>query len=287
MAIALDVGGSSVKSGVVRAGGQVSYRAYAKLDATGPAEAIIAALQAAIERQLRRADRAWLRGIAFGFPGPFDYPSGVCYIPSGQHKYEAIYGLDLRAALRARLGMGDIPIVFRNDAEAAIVGEARYGAGRGYARVLGITLGTGLGAAFLANGVPVRAGDRVPPNGELYAEPFRGAMSDDTFSSRGLRARLQALDPAAGDVAAAAAAATAGDARLRAGFAAFGADLGAFLEPYVRRFGAEAVLVLGGIARALELFQDSLAAALTVPAVAGALGTDAALLGAAEPLLEG
>jgi hypothetical protein len=60
--------------------------------------------------------------------------------------------------------------------------------------------------------------------------------------------------------------------------------LGAFLAPYVRDFGAEIVLVLGGIARSLALFQSDLASMLPVPVVAGALGTDAALLGAADLL---
>jgi hypothetical protein len=158
----------------------VSRRAYAPIDSSGAAEQIVAALQAAIERHIRRIQPHSLRGIAFGFPGPFDYPNGVSYI-RGVQKYESIYSLDLRAALRERLGAGDLPIVFRNDAEAAIVGEARYGAARGYDRLIGLTLGTGLGSAFLELGAPVRGGERVPPNGELYAERYRGAMADDLF----------------------------------------------------------------------------------------------------------
>jgi glucokinase len=286
--IALDVGGSAIKSGLVSADGRVAHQERAPIDSGGPAELIVATLQAAIERQLAllgRIGRTGLAGVALGFPGPFDYANGVCYIPAGQHKYEAIYGLNLRAELGARLGLDGLPIVFRNDAEAAIVGEARYGAGRGHDRLLGITLGTGLGAAFLDRGAPVRAGGRVPPNGELYAEPYRGAIADDTFSARGLRARLLAADPSAGDLAAAAAAAQAGSAALRAAFAEFGADLGAFLAPYVSAFGAEQVLVLGGLAHALDLFGPSLSAALPVPARPGALGADAALLGAANLLL--
>lgn len=286
--IALDVGGSAVKSGMVSADGQVAHQERAPIDSSGSAGLIVSTLQAAIERQLAligRAGRTGLAGVAFGFPGPFDYANGVCYIPTGQQKYEAIYGLDLRAELGRRLGLDGLSIVFRNDAEAAIVGEARYGAGRGHNRLLGITLGTGLGAAFLDRGAPVREGARVPPNGELYAEPYRGAIADDTFSARGLRARLHAADPSADDLAAAAAAAQNGAPELRAAFAEFGAELGTFLAPYVSKFGADMVLVLGGLAHALDLFGPSLAAALPVPARPGALGADAALLGAADLLL--
>ncbi len=283
--IALDVGGSSVKSGVVRADGRVQHQAQTPIDSSGAAELIVTTLQSAIERQLQQVERGILRGIAFGFPGPFDYAQGVSYIGGVQKKYEAIYGLDLHTTLRQRLGVGDLPIVFRNDAEAAIVGEARYGAVRGYERLIGVTLGTGCGSAFLERGTPVRSGDRVPPNGELYAEPFGRAIADDVFSTRGLRTRLQAIDPTIDDLAHAAGAALAGDTSLRAGFAAFGSDLGTFLAPYVRDFDAEVVLVLGGIARSLALFHTSLARMLPVPAVAGTLGADAALLGAADLLL--
>jgi glucokinase len=93
-----------------------------------------------------------LLGVAFGFPGPFDYEAGICLI-EGVEKYGALYGVNIRDAIRTRLDLGDLPILFRNDAEAAVVGETRYGAGRNYPRVIGVTLGTGCGSAFLVDGV--------------------------------------------------------------------------------------------------------------------------------------
>ena len=123
-------------------------------------------------------------------------PLWVCLI-EGVEKYGAIHGVDIRADLQARLHLRDLPILFRNDAEAAVVGEARYGAGRDYRRLIGVTLGTGCGSAFLEDGLPVTKGPGVPPNGWLYPVLFRGIRADDLFSRRGLEARLdrgQALD---------------------------------------------------------------------------------------------
>jgi glucokinase len=67
---------------------------------------------------------------------------------------------------------------------------------------------------------------------------------------------------------------------LAQAFASFGADLGAFLRPFVSDFGADAVLVTGGITEAWGHFAPSLRRALSVPVLKGTLGTRAALLGA-------
>ncbi len=193
--------------------------------------------------------------------------------------------VNMRDALRARLDLGDLPILFRNDAEAAVVGEARYGAGRDYRRLIGVTLGTGCGSAFLVDGVPVTSGPGVPPNGWLYPVLFRGLRADDVFSRRGLEARLRSAGVTERNVKDAAAAARAGDVGARQVFEAFGADLGSFLNSYAVAFAAEAVLVLGRIAGAMDLFGPPLRQALSVPALPGERGPDAALLGAADLLV--
>jgi glucokinase len=113
--------------------------------------------------------------------------------------------------------------------------------------------------------------------------PFGAATADDAFSTRGLLARLSATSAAFDDVHAAAQAAQHSDA-LRQAFAAFGADLGDFLRPFVEQFGAHAVVALGGIANAWPLFAPALQAHLPVPALRGALGAHAALIGAADLL---
>ena len=65
---------------------------------------------------------------------------------------------DIDAMLTARLGR---PVEVINDADAAGLAEARYGAGEGVAgTVLVITLGTGIGSAFIFDG-------KLVPNAEL------------------------------------------------------------------------------------------------------------------------
>jgi glucokinase len=283
--IALDVGGTSVKSALVAPEGQVIGKpSITSIDSSSGAENILKTFAQIINTHLGQAQTSNVIGVALGFPGPFDYGAGICLI-EGVEKYQSIYGINMRDALRARLDLGQLPILFRNDAEAAVVGEARYGAGRDYGRLIGVTLGTGCGSAFLVDGVPVTSGPGVPPNGWLYPALFHGIRADDLFSRRGLEARLQAARVTERHVKAATEAARAGDADSRQVFEAFGADLGTFLNSFAVPFTAEAVLVLGRIAGAMDLFGPPLRQALSIPALPGERGPDAALLGAANLLL--
>ncbi|MBZ0303717.1 MAG: ROK family protein [Anaerolineae bacterium] len=281
-AVALDVGGSSVKSGLVTADGHLPFAPIlTAVHSAGHADEILDTFASVIHRHIAQIGLDQLAGVALGFPGPFDYNTGVSRI-SGQAKYEALYGVDVKAGLLSRVDMGNCPLRFRNDAEAAIIGECRYGAGQRDHRIIGVTLGTGLGSAFVVDHIPQTEGSGIPPNGWLYSEIWRGMRADDLFSIRGLQARLDAVGERDCDLKTAAEQARTGDARLQEMFARFGIDLGDFLQPYVTAFQADAVLVLGGIAGALGVFGPAMRQVLTVPARSGTRGTDAALLGAAD-----
>jgi len=289
--VALDVGGSSVKSAVVLAGGRVAGQVHhTPIDSSAPADEILAGFTDLIRKTSREIDEtgAGFSGIALGFPGPFDYPRGICYIHN-QYKYEALYGIDIGAELRRQLGKPGLPVRFRNDAEAAIVGEARCGAGRAYQRLLGVTLGTGIGSAFISNGQAQKGGSGlppggagVPPGGEIYPFLFEGQRGDDVFSSRGLLQRLRVLDGAPIDIPMAAELARRGESRVQEVFHQWGRDLGVFMRPFYLDFDAETLLVLGGIANALDCFGAALASQVPGPVLAGVLGLKAPLLDAAD-----
>lgn len=283
--IALDVGGSSVKSGLVTPEGALDGPVTTTpLASCAPAEALLEELAGVLRRHLEGRGPGGCLGVGVAFPGPFDYPAGRCLVRGVGGKFEALHGLDLGAALRARAGLGATPLVFRNDAQAAVVGEARRGAGVGVARLVGVTLGTGMGAAFLVGGDPVAGIDGVPEDGELYHQEFRGRRADDVFGVRGLRARLAGAGLGR-DVPVAAARAL-GEPAARGSFEAFGSDLGDFLAPFLERFRAERLLVLGGVAASLPLWRGALQARVPCRVGEGALGPAAALHGAAALVLD-
>ncbi|MCK4543206.1 MAG: ROK family protein [Spirochaetales bacterium] len=281
--IALDVGGSSVKSGIVSGKGEVAHVTFTRVNSQSSAEVILGSFIQIIDDHLASLSSsrgAMPGGITFGFPGPFEYDEGICRI-KGLAKYESLYGVNIKTYLNDRYS-SKFHLLFRNDAEAAIIGEAKFGSGRSYRKLIGITLGTGIGSAFLDNGSVLKEGRGIPMGGKLHPVYYKGACADDLFSTRGLLKRLKESALSCATPAEACTEALKGDEECLAVYRNFAADLSEFLNPFIADFHAEAVLVLGGIAGAFPLFRDIFKEVLTVPAIAGTLGTKAALLGAAE-----
>lgn len=224
---------------------------------------------------------------AVALPGPFDYAAGVARY-EGVGKFDALCGLDLGRALLARLP-GATGINFLNDAVAFALGEAAYGASAGHERSVGITLGTGVGSAFLAGGRPVTDGPLVPPQGRADLIRCDGVPLEEGVSRRAV---IRAYREATGqerDVREIAALARRGDAvATRVVKGAFGL-LGRALGPWLAHFRPTVVVVGGAMTGSWDVLgpavRDGVRAsepqAAGIPWVTARRGTDAPLLGAA------
>jgi predicted NBD/HSP70 family sugar kinase/mannose-6-phosphate isomerase class I len=186
---------------------------------------------------------AVVRSIGLAMPGPFDYANGIAMI-RGLNKYESLYGLNIREALRDRLADSTLPIAFANDAACFGLGGARAEAAA-HRKVIAITLGTGFGACFVGDKTLVTAGPGVPPNGYLYNIPFKDGIAEDYISARWLLSTGKAKDVRA----MAEQAMTHGRA-----FTEFGTNLGLFLAPWIKAYEADALVIGGSISQAFGLF---------------------------------
>lgn len=272
MVAVLDVGGTSIKSGIVdvdhaQGADAVIVGASIPTCSTERAEVVLGQLAAAIDGTLERATGAV--GIAIAFPGPFDVPRGRALI-QGLHKFESIYGLELRPLLAERITRPDLPIGFARDSEAAGVGEAVFGAGQGGGRVLTITLGTGLGSCLTADGVVIETVGELEIE-TLAQRPTPDGRADDVLSARGLADRV--------GVATAELRSVIDDGRAAAELRDHGRRLGEFLAPVVDELTVDLVVVGGGLVAAFDRFGPALRDAL------GATPCRPAELGAAGPLL--
>ena len=279
---ALDIGGSHVTAGRIRVesatvepGTQIRVD-FPPVEESEVLERILEAAAAVATPQLRHL------GVAI--PGPFDYEAGISRIT---HKLHGLYGVNLRRELATALDLGNRgAIAFLNDAEAFVLGEWWAGAARGQARVLGVTLGTGLGSAFLENGDFVRSDARVPAGGALYKLAFRGAPVEETISARALLAGYGGDATGMTNVEQIAARGRAGEAHARLVFRQLAADLAEFLVPTLEAFTPTCLVVGGSIAQAWELLEPVLEerlAAFAPSVVARAAQIDEApLLGAAR-----
>jgi glucokinase len=214
-------------------------------------------------------------------PGPFDYAAGVSQI---EHKLRALYGVDLRSSLCEVLQIRDATAVrFLNDADAFVLGEWWAGAARSHARTAGITLGTGLGAAFLAEGAIVRTWAGIPAGGALWEQSFRGAPVEQTISSGAVAASYPRGAVACEEIAARA---NAGEPSARRVFEQLGDALAEFLTPWLRSFEPTCLVVGGSIAHSWDLFAPALRSGLeTIASIRSVVVAeqlvDAPLLGAA------
>jgi glucokinase len=275
--VALDLGGTHVSAATVDVSSATvvsGSRVRGELAAGAGRHDLLGRIRgAAIAAKSGRVEAA---GIAV--PGPFDYDRGICLL---EHKLESLYRVDLRAELASALSLPLPTVRFVNDAEAFLLGEWWAGAARGHDRAMGITIGTGLGSAFLEQGSIVRAGERVPQGGELYRVPFRDAPVEEQISRGALLARYGAETVEVVEVAQRA---RAGERRARDAFAALSTDLADFLRPWLATFAPSCLVVGGSIARSWDLLERGLRALEADVAVLTPAEhiDDAALLGAAR-----
>ena len=281
---ALDIGGTHVAGGRVDVA-TASVDARSRLFEPLPAAGTRGELLAALTRVTRSIAEPGIASLGVAVPGPFDYEAGVSEMT---HKLDGLHGIDLRTELQVASALPDpAAIRFVNDADAFLIGEWWAGAALGHQRVVGVTLGTGLGSAFADEGRVVRSDPRVPPGGELHRLRFRGAPVEQTISRAALLSAYGEPMDEEIDVEQIAERAGAGDLGARRVFADLGTALGQFLAPWLRAFEPTCLVVGGSIARSWSLFEDSLRAAVeSIPGldtvtVAEQL-EDAALLGAAR-----
>jgi len=202
---------------------------------------------------MRAIDQARLAGIGFAMPGPFDYRNGISKM---EHKYPRLFGREIAGELRRRIHIApEARIRFLNDATSFAVGETWLGKARDSGKVLAVTLGTGLGSAFIDDGVPVIERDDVPAEGCLWHLPFRYGVADQFFTTRWFVKAF--ADRSGGKVTGArevAELADRGDDVALAIFERFGASLAEFLAPWLKKFEADTFVMGGNITRAYRYF---------------------------------
>lgn len=259
----LEVGGTHVTAALVTSTdrGPVAERVHrTPLRADGSADEIIASLARAAGTLDAPASATW--GVAI--PGPFDYAQGIGLF-ADVRKFDALHGVDLRQRLLDSIRPAASQVRFLNDADAFGIGEWAAGAARGHDRVVGLTLGTGIGSVFLDRGCPVHVGPQVPPGGYAHLLEIAGRPLEDTVSRDAVLAlfrRLRPTAPAGLDVRDLAGLARDGDPAATQAMTRPMAALGEAIAPWIERFAATIVIVGGGMAESWDLVGPPVARAL-------------------------
>ncbi|MFY0601974.1 MAG: ROK family protein [Cyclobacteriaceae bacterium] len=287
--IGVDIGGGHILSAAVDTQKKVILRetsVYSEVDRNGNLEDIMKAWSTCLNSTISQVGRESIAGIAFAMPGPFNYKTGIAYF-EGNDKYGALYGIEILKELSRHLEVPNLPMRFLNDATAFTVGEAWFGKAAGYEKAVALTLGTGLGSAFVDHGKPVVLREDVPEHGCLWHLPYKDGIADDYFSTRwfvntykertgiGVEGVKEVFEKASEDESA------------MMLFEEFGTNMAMFLKPWLNKFNPGVIVLGGNVSKAFEAFSPALLGALhkegiTTKFVCSELMEDAALIGSAR-----
>jgi glucokinase len=199
LTIGIDVGGTKVLGGVVDESGNILEKARRDTPRQGGSELTKTIADVALD--LMRNHKVSAVGV-----------SAAGFVSSDRKTMLATpniagwNGVNLDAELTELIG---IDVVIENDGNAAAWGEAVFGAGRGEAHMLMLTVGTGIGSGIVVNGQLHRgaygiAGEighmRVVPEGHLCGCGARGCF-EQYASGSGLMRHVREAIAATPDIA--------------------------------------------------------------------------------------
>lgn len=245
LAVGIDVGGTSVKGGLVDL--DTGQLASAFIRTPTPVPAIIGDVVTAITTVARQlgacGDQAGSAAMRLGIALSGDVRDGRH--TTGVNLHDSWVGAPARDLLQAAIGR---PLMILNDVDAAGLGEARHGAARGVPGVVVlIAFGTGIGSAILLDG-------QLLPNTGLGQLPFLGRPVEQLISAV---------------------------ARERRGLSwqGWAMEVNDYLTLVDELLRPDLIILGGGITEARSAFWDLLRS--PCPLVPAALGTRAGIVGAA------
>lgn len=262
--IGIDVGGSHISSAAVHEDTLTLIDGtYFKgsIDSKASKEAILKGWADIINQTLSKVDSSDTVGIGFSMPGPFKYETGVAMF-KGNDKYESLYEVHIPNELGNYLNHKNVTFKFLNDASCFGIGSAlALEGGSTGKKVIAVTLGTGFGASFLNDTIPVTKHPDVPENGCLWDKPFNNSIADNYFSTRWFTSTYEQysgnkVNNGVKEIA-----------ELNNHFSSqlfeeFSINLSSFLLPYIQKFDADTLVLGGNIARCHGLFLPGVIAIL-------------------------
>lgn len=143
--IALDIGGTKIAAAIVDVEGHILSTIRHETP-QGAAGDIIDAINGLIDKLMESAlEIGELAGIGLAVAGTIDYKQGVVV----QSPNLPFSNLRIKSIVESKFGL---PVFVDNDGNLAALGEKYYGVAREAQNIIGLTLGTGIGAGIIIDG---------------------------------------------------------------------------------------------------------------------------------------
>ncbi len=234
--IGIDIGGTSMVAARFSESEQIE-RSEVPTGASRQADEIMESLFGAIDKVLTKE----VLGIGIGMPGFMDTSSGEILLINNIPSFN---GFSVKRAVEKRF---KLPVFQNNDANCFALGEAWFGAGKPYANLVGVTLGTGLGGGIIINR-RIHTG-LVGGAGELGCFPFKGGIVEDTcsaalFASKYKKSGIELFK-----------AAKKGEKESLAAFDELGRNIGEMLRTVMFILAPEAFIIGGSVTGSWEFLE--------------------------------
>ncbi len=267
--VGIDIGGTNTVFGIVDAQGNVLASNSIKTQAYPVLEDYIKALgDGILDLVAKNGGIEKINGIGVGAPNANYYTGNIEHAANLPWKGIVPFAKMLSEKTGVR-------VTLTNDANAAAIGEMKYGAARGMRDFIMITLGTGVGSGVVANGQLIYGHDGnagelghviVRRDGRPCGCGNKGCLETYTSATGVARTAKEMLQNRAGEDSLLRKieldkitskdvfdAAMAGDAIAKDIFAFTGQILGEALADFVKFSSPEAFVLFGGLAKAGDL----------------------------------
>ena len=145
--IGIDVGGTSIKGAAVNDKGQMFDTFSMPVDKSEDGKETLVKLSALINQYIStHSELGPVFGIGMGIPGVIDTKRGIVCNSANLPTWE---NLEVKRIVEEQTGL---PVKITNDANAAALGEVKFGAGNNCNTAVMITLGTGVGGGIVIDG---------------------------------------------------------------------------------------------------------------------------------------
>lgn len=184
------------------------------------------------------------KGIGIGVPSVVDTKKGIVFEVQNIPSWKEVH---LKELLEKKY---KIPVYVNNDANCFAVGEKYFGKGKQYEDIIGLIMGTGLGAGLILNnrlfcGKNCGAGEfgMIPYLGQNYEYYCSGQFFNNTANLSGAEVAKRASE---------------GDIKALALLQRFGENLGEAIKTILYSIDPEIIILGGSVSKSFEYFKDSM-----------------------------
>ncbi len=235
MILGIDLGGTNIRIGQIE-NGQIIH----KVNAHSPSDMNLDESLAYLKSIIGTLVTENTTGIGIGVPSVVDIERGIVYDVANIPAWKEVHLHDI---LQDAFGL---PVYINNDSNCFALGEKRFGEGIHFRNMIGLTLGTGVGAGVIINN-ELYSGSNTGA-GEFGCIPYLKATYEHYCGSEFFSAFHQTTGKEAAKKAAT------GDTEGLKIWDEFGVHIGQLIQSLLFAYDPDAIILGGGIAEAYSLF---------------------------------